>query len=131
LNRWRLACLAVLAAAPGLDAQDAYHPPPRDTLDAAVYEGWKQFSINCARCHGDEAAGTSFGPNLLASLRPDGPIPTREVFVALLTAGRPDRGMPGAATLGLSPDRFDGLYAYLSGRSSGRLHGGRPARRAP
>jgi cytochrome c len=105
--------------------------PPRDTVDAVAYEGWKQFSLNCARCHGDDALGTSFGPNLVLSLQAEGPIPTRGAFIALLSAGRPDRGLPSASTLGLSPDLFEGLYTYLSGRSAGRLHGGRPARRTP
>lgn len=99
MNRWPLAWLAVLAAAPAVAAQ--------------------------------EALGLSFGPNLLLSLRPDGPVPDRSAFIALLTAGRPDRGMPRAATLGVTPAQFDGLYAYLSGRSAGRLLGGRPARRTP
>lgn len=112
-------------------AQMGPRTPPRDTVDAVAYQGWQQFSLNCARCHGDDALGTSFGPDLVLSLRADGPIPTREAFFALLSAGRPERGMPSAETLGVSPALFDGLYAYLSGRSSGRLHGGRPARRTP
>lgn len=121
----------ILCTTTAVNAQDAARTAPRDTLDAAAYQGWQQFSLNCARCHGDEALGTTFGPNLLVSLRPEGPVPTREAFIALLTAGRPARGMPSAATMGVAAEHFDGLYAYLSGRSAGRLHGGRPARRAP
>jgi hypothetical protein len=37
--------------------------------------------------------------------------------------------MPSAAKMGLDSVYFDGLYLYLKGRSDGRLHGGRPARR--
>ena len=118
---------SLLTAAP-LGAQ-TQAPVPRDTLDAATYEGWKQYSLACARCHGEEAQGTSFGPNLLVSLRPDGSVPTREAFVALLLTGRPDKGMGSAETLGLAPEHIDQVHAYLSGRSEGRFHGGRPARR--
>ena len=108
---------------------DPYHPAPRDTLEAQAYEGWKQYSLQCARCHGDDGLGTTFGPDLVASLRPDGRVPTREAFMTVLVAGRPDRGMPPAARLGLGPADLDGLYEYLRGRSAGRFHGGRPARR--
>ena len=112
-------------------AADPYHPPPADTVEAATYEGWKQFRLLCDRCHGEDAEGTSFGPNLLLSLKPDGNTPNRAAFVALLISGPPDRGMPPAARLGLKPESFDGLYDYLEGRSAGRFLGGRPARRAP
>jgi mono/diheme cytochrome c family protein len=113
-----------------LGAQDPYHTPPTDTLESATYDGWKQYRLYCDRCHGEEAGGTSFGPNLLTALRPDGSIPSRGAFVALLVTGRPDRGMPTAATLGVDPKYFDGLYDYLQGRSAGRFLGGRPARRS-
>jgi mono/diheme cytochrome c family protein len=122
---------ATPAATPAVAAQvvtDPYHPAPRDTVDAEIYDGWKQFSLHCARCHGDDALGTSFGPNLVESLRPEGDVPTRERFVEVIREGRLDRGMPTAAKLGLDPGFFEGLYRYLSGRSSGRLKGGRPAR---
>ena len=120
---------ATAADAPTPSPSDPYHRPPRDTLDAAAYDGWKQYSHHCARCHGEEAQGTSFGPNLLTALRPDGSLPTRESVLAVLAQGRPDRGMPSAATLGLEPTHFDGLYQYLKGRSDGIYHGGRHALR--
>ncbi len=108
---------------------DPYHPAPRDTVDLAAYKGWQQFGLQCARCHGEDAQGTSFGPSLLVALRPDGHTPTREKFLSVLTDGRPDKGMPSAAKMGVDSAYFEGLYQYLKGRSDGRLHGGRPARR--
>lgn len=110
---------------------DPYHPAPRDTLDAESYDGWKQFSLHCARCHGEDAQGTSFGPSLVAALQPSGHVPSRDDFMTVLALGRPDKGMPSAGTLGLDAAHFAGLYSYLKGRSEGRLHGGRPARRNP
>ena len=110
---------------------DSYHPAPRDTIDAESYDGWKQFSLHCARCHGEDAQGTSFGPSLVAALQPDGPTPARDGFISVLSLGRADKGMPSAGTLGLDSAYFAGLYRYLKGRSEGRLHGGRPARRNP
>jgi mono/diheme cytochrome c family protein len=85
--------------------------------------------LQCARCHGDDAQGTSFAPSLVLALRPDGHVPTRDEFLNVLSSGRPDKGMPSASKMGLDSTYFDGLYQYLKGRSDGRLHGGRPARR--
>lgn len=131
-----LLLLQLLLAAPPAGAQqpssvDPYHTAPRDTLDAERYEGWKRYSLLCDRCHGQTAEGTSFGPNLVASLGPGGAMASREAFVSLMIAGRPDRGMPPAATLGLEPEHFDAVYSYLRGRGTGELRGGRPARREP
>lgn len=108
---------------------DRYHQAPLDTLTPATYDGWKEYRLVCDRCHGEDAGGTTFGPDLLAALRPTGSVPDRATFVALLLTGRPDRGMPAAATLGLGQEHFDGLYAYLQGRSAGQYLGGRPALR--
>ena len=107
---------------------DLYHPAPRDTVDAETYQGWKQFSLHCSRCHGDEALGSSFGPSLVKALGPDGTTSTRERFIEVVRDGRTDKGMPTAAKMGLDPGYFEGLYRYLAGRGSGLLKGGRPAR---
>jgi len=112
-------------------AADPYHPAPRDTVDVAAYKGWQQYSLQCARCHGEDAQGTSFAPSLVVALRPNGDVPNREQFVSILTKGREDKGMPSAGKMGLDSVFFDGLYQYLKGRSDGRLYGGRPARRQP
>jgi mono/diheme cytochrome c family protein len=116
------------SAAPLATPADPYHPPPRDTVESPLYKAWQQYSLQCARCHGEDGQGTSFAPSLLHALGPDGDVTTREAFGDLLTHGRPDKGMPSAAKMGLDSTYFDGLYAYLKARSDGRLHGGRPAR---
>ena len=108
---------------------DPYHPPPRDTVDIPIYKAWQQFELQCARCHGEDAQGSSFGPSLLEALRPDGAVPTREEFLKVLAGERADKGMPSAEKMGIDSVYFTGLYDYLKGRSEGRYHGGRPARR--
>ena len=108
---------------------DPYHPPPRDTVDAPLYKAWQQYSLQCARCHGEDAQGSSFGPSLLEALGPEGAVPTREAFLKVLAGERSDKGMPSAEKMGIDSVYFTGLYDYLKGRSEGRYHGGRPARR--
>jgi hypothetical protein len=110
--------------------RDAYHQPPRDTVTQEVYEGWKQFNLNCARCHGEDVTGTTIAPHLIVSLKPDGPINTKELFVSTVCAGRPAKGMPAWCSLGLEMDKIQEIYSYVKGRSDGKLAPGRPAVRA-
>lgn len=107
---------------------DPYHPAPRDTVEVALYRGWQQYSVHCARCHGEDGQGSSFAPSLLTGMRPGGKAGTREEFMDILINGRTANGMPTAAKIGIDSLYFDGLYRYLQGRSEGRYHGGRPAR---
>jgi mono/diheme cytochrome c family protein len=111
--------------------RDAYHTAPLDTVDTRTYQGWKYYNLNCSRCHGEDVSGTTIAPHLILSLKPDGAVPTEEVFLTTVCAGRPEKGMPAWCTLGLTPAQIDTIYAYVKGRSDARLHPGRPARRAP
>ena len=107
--------------------RDAYHQAPRDTVSQAVYNGWKQFNLNCARCHGEDVSGTTIAPHLIVSLKPDGPINTKELFVQTVCAGRPAKGMPAWCTLGLDMDKISDIYQYVKGRSDAKISPGRPA----
>ena len=109
-----------VVAAPRLAAQvvDQYHPVPKDTVSPAVYNGWKQFQLNCARCHGEEATGTTFAPNLVHSLGPDGTITSQALFVVTVCQGRPDKGMPGWCALELP------MPVILIGAIGGMVTGG-------
>jgi mono/diheme cytochrome c family protein len=99
-----------------------------DTLDPEVYEGWKQYSLLCSRCHGQDAQGSSFAPDLTQSFKPDGHVASKEVFLIFMTTPGP-QGMPIATSTGLDSSYFDGVYRYLKGRSDGSIHPGRPVRR--
>jgi mono/diheme cytochrome c family protein len=114
------------AAAP---APDPYHPAPRDTLDVDTYQGWKQFELNCSRCHGEYAVGSSFAPALVVSLKDGGTIPTKELFITTVCAGRLDKGMPSWCALGLEMSKIEQIYSYIKGRADGKIAAGRPAQR--
>jgi Cytochrome C oxidase, cbb3-type, subunit III len=107
--------------------RDAYHQAPRDTVDQATYDGWKQYNLNCARCHGEDVLGTTIAPHLILSLKPDGPINTQELFVQTVCAGRPEKGMPSWCALGMDPAKINQIFAYVKGRSEGKIAPGRPA----
>jgi mono/diheme cytochrome c family protein len=134
---WLLsAALAGLGLASGVtparaqQQRDTYHPAPLDTISAQAYQGWKQFELNCSRCHGEYGVGTSFAPALIVSLKDGGTIPNKEVFIQTVCAGRPDKGMPSWCALGLEMDKIQNIYAYLKGRADGKIHAGRPAAKA-
>lgn len=109
--------------------RDAYHQAPKDTVDQATYDGWKQYNLNCARCHGEDVLGTTIAPHLIVSLKPDGPINTQELFVQVVCAGRPARGMPAWCSLGMAPATINQIYSYVKGRSEAKIGPGRPARK--
>jgi mono/diheme cytochrome c family protein len=119
--------LAVGAGGAAAQGRDPYHTAPRDTVTQDVYQGWKQYELNCARCHGEYAVGTSFAPALVVSLKDDGTIPTKELFVQTVCAGRPDKGMPAWCALGLEMDKIENIYKYVKGRADKKIGIGRPA----
>jgi mono/diheme cytochrome c family protein len=110
--------------------RDQYHSAPLDTVSQEVYDGWKQFNLNCARCHGEDVLGTTIAPHLIVSLKPDGPVNTKELFVQIVCAGRPEKGMPAWCPLGMDMDKINQIYAYVKGRSDAKIHPGRPALKA-
>jgi mono/diheme cytochrome c family protein len=107
--------------------RDQYHQAPLDTVTQEVYDGWKQFNLNCARCHGEDVLGTTIAPHLIVSLKPNGPVNTKELFVQIVCAGRPEKGMPAWCPLGMEMEKIQAIYAYVKGRSEGNIRPGRPA----
>lgn len=122
-----LAASVMTTRAVAQELRDAYHTAPRDTVSQDVYDGWKQFNLNCARCHGEDALGTSFAPHLIVSLKPDGPINTKELFVQTVCAGRPEKGMPSWCALGMDLPTINKIYSYVKARSDAKMAPGRPA----
>src|SRR5687768_4103213 len=120
---------AVASPAEAQELRDQYHQAPRDTVSQEVYDGWKQYNLNCARCHGEDVLGTTIAPHLLMSLKPDGPISTKELFLQTVCAGRPDKGMPSWCALGMDPPTIEKIYSYVKARSDAKMAPGRPARR--
>lgn len=129
MKTWMMVAAALILGAGSAAAQqarDEWHPAPRDTVDNDTYQGWKQFELNCSRCHGEYAVGTSFAPALVVSLKDGGPIPTKESFITTVCAGRPDKGMPAWCALGLEMDKIERMYKYIKGRADGKISAGRP-----
>ena len=95
-------------------------------VDAATEKGFKVWrAAACGRCHGNNQQGL-VGPSLIASLK----YLTYDEFITVLIKGRVSNGMPGYPHL-KKVDKVTGkrqvelLYAYLKGRSDGRVPQGR------
>jgi mono/diheme cytochrome c family protein len=122
-----IALTTIASRAEAQELRDQYHTAPRDTVSQDVYDGWKQFNLNCARCHGEDVSGTTIAPHLIVSLKPDGPMNTKELFVQTVCAGRPAKGMPAWCALGLDMEKINDIYQYVKGRSDAKISPGRPA----
>jgi mono/diheme cytochrome c family protein len=96
-------------------------------LGAEAYEGWRQYSAHCARCHGQDVLGNPVAADLLKSTAAGGPVAEQAAFVAVVKAGRPKRGMPGFAKA-VDDAQIDAIFAYVKGRADGKIPAGRPQR---
>jgi mono/diheme cytochrome c family protein len=117
-----LAGVPVAAQEPGAGGQRSAAP----RVNKAEYEGWRQYSVNCARCHGQDVLPNPVAANLLVSLAPGGPIDSPDKFTQVVTQGRPHRGMPAFKEV-LNPEQIQAVYAYVRGRADKRIGPGRPA----
>lgn len=90
-------------------------------VDPDTLAGWKTWrALACDRCHGARQEGL-VGPSLIESMK----VLTKEQFKETLLNGRPERGMPGFANSQMVTENLDNLYAYLKGRSDGKIPPGR------
>jgi mono/diheme cytochrome c family protein len=94
-------------------------------VSALEYEGWRQYSVQCARCHGQDALPNPVAANLLVSLAPGGSAADKATFTKVVMNGAKERGMPAFADL-MTPEQVDAVYAYLKGRAERRIPAGRP-----
>ena len=112
-------------------SSDAYQKSvrlvPKDTIPQGAYQGWKQYELNCSRCHGEFGVGTSFAPNLTVSLKSDGTVPDQAAFISVVCQGRKEKGMPSWCEAGLEMTKMIDMYSYLKLRADGKVGAGRPA----
>ena len=94
-------------------------------LGGAEYEGWRQYSAHCARCHGQDVVGNPVAADLLKSAAAGGTMAEPAAFAGVVKAGRPTGGMPGFAKQ-LTDAQVGEIYAYVKGRADGKIPAGRP-----
>ena len=120
---------AIMAVAAGVLALATHDQPLASQEKPAVRaskvenEGWRQYMVNCARCHGDDAVGGVMAPDLRKSAASGAG--SEATFHSIVKAGRRDKGMPGFKGT-LSDGQISAIYAYVVARAKGGLPAGRP-----
>ena len=98
-----------------------YQVQDGNKVDAKTLAGWKTWrALACERCHGAEQEGL-VGPPLVETLK----TLSKEDFHTVMQNGRPEKGMPPFNGSAMVNENWEGLYAYLKGRSDGKIPPGR------
>jgi hypothetical protein len=115
-----LAITAVLASTVSADETNLYTVKDGNKVDPKTLDGWKTWrALACERCHGQEQEGL-VGPSLVNSLK----VLSKEDFHTTIMNGRPEKGMPPFNGSKMVEENWEGLYAYLKGRSDGQIQPG-------
>ena len=120
----RAIALLLLLVAPlasgAADEAKLYQVQEGTKVDAKTLMGWKTWrALACERCHGASQEGL-VGPSLVERLK----TLSKEDFHTLMQNGRMDKGMPSFSTSQMVTQNWEGLYAYLKGRSDGAIQPG-------
>jgi cytochrome c553 len=108
-------------SANGASAAPLYRVEEGNKVDAKTLAGWKTWrALACERCHGAEQEGL-VGPALVDSMKKL----TKDEFRTTIMDGRLEKGMPPFSSSKMVSENWEGLYAYLKGRSDGRILPGR------
>lgn len=103
------------------DSTPLYTVKDGDKVDEQTLQGWKTWrALACERCHGAEQEGL-VGPPLVETMKRL----TKEEFHTVMMEGRVEKGMPPFKTSQMVNKNWEGLYAYLKGRSDGQIKPGR------
>jgi mono/diheme cytochrome c family protein len=99
-------------------------------VDKKTFNGWRRYTESCLRCHGPDGAGSSYGPELVESVKRM----TEDEFKEVVVNGRTN---VNAANTSVMPPfgevedvvtYLDDIWAYLRARADGVLGRGRPPR---
>jgi cytochrome c len=91
-----------------------------------IFGGFEKYDSYCFRCHGFDAVGGEYAPDLRKSL--DNGMSKHDFFVASME-GRPSKGMPGWAGF-FDADELNQVYEYVDARALNILPAGRPPSRS-
>ena len=102
-------------------ASRLYEVKDGNKVDATTLQGWKTWrALACERCHGAAQEGM-VGPSLVESLKKL----SKAEFHDKVMKGNAEKGMPPFSGSDMVVKNWEGLYAYLKGRSDGEIQPGR------
>lgn len=100
----------------------AFTGPDQKEVSKAVFHGYEQYNSYCFRCHGGDAIGGEYAPDLRKSI---GDGMTYQQFLSTAMAGRQDKGMPSWAGF-FEPKDIRAIYEYIKTRQVDLVPPGRP-----
>jgi len=103
------------------NGEELYTVVDGNQVDDKTLAGWKTWrALACERCHGAQQEG-AVGPSLIDSLKTI----SKEQFHHQVMKGNVEKGMPPFESSKMIQENWEGLYAYLKGRSDGKIKPGR------
>ena len=99
-------------------------------VDKKTFNGWRRYTESCLRCHGPDGAGSSYGPDLVESVKHM----TQDQFNEIVVNGRTN---VTTATTNVMPPFGEvedvvlylaDIWAYMKARADSVLGRGRPPR---
>ncbi|MEX3957789.1 cbb3-type cytochrome c oxidase subunit III [Trinickia symbiotica] len=88
-----------------------------NAVDKKTFDGWHTWrALDCERCHGAQQQGM-VGPSLIDALKQI----DKNEFHRTVFGGRVAKGMPDFSSSERMQKNWENLYAYLKGRSDGKI----------
>jgi hypothetical protein len=98
----------------------AYKVVDGNKVDSDTLLGWKTWrALACERCHGAKQEGL-VGPSLIDAFK----TLDKNEFHRTVFGGRVDKGMPDFSSSQMMQKNWENLFAYLKGRSDGKINPG-------
>src|SRR5215813_2079415 len=117
-------------AAEGSQAAEKPYTIIDGKVDKKTFNGWRRYTESCMRCHGPDGAGSSYGPDLVDSVKHMSKDEFDEVVINGQTnvSTASENVMPPFGTVEDVVSYLDDIWAYLEARADGVLGRGRPTR---
>jgi cytochrome c len=94
----------------------------RKVVTDDIFGGFEKYDSYCFRCHGFDAVGGEYAPDLRQSL--DNGMTRRQFFIVAME-GAQDKGMPGWAGF-FTAEELNQVYEYVKARALDLIGPGRP-----
>jgi mono/diheme cytochrome c family protein len=120
----------LVLAAEGDQSTDKPYTVTDGKADKKTFNGWRRYTESCMRCHGPDGAGSSYGPDVVDSVKHM----TQDEFNEIVVNGRTNVNassnsvMPPFGEVEDVVTYLDNIWAYLKARADGALGRGRPPR---